>query len=231
MTYTPIAQHYFGCIDGITATLDQPTFNGAIYSDPPPRSISLLLRRKSFDPWHSSTHSVEHHVLLSNPTYDPETPFRPSAPSLVHDSVTERKSSCNLPYLFPPVLRSQIPKLRGSLGRLLHKSNIILGRNGTAVWINPQDHTVGGLYFSNDDSPLQVIPYVERSNQRLMAAVFHGPLSRDEMGNTVPNDNNINISTICVNDHSNNWTALDYDEVTGRIAIGSASGDLLVFAL
>jgi hypothetical protein len=229
VTYTPIAQHYFGCIDGITATLDQPTFNGAIYSDPPPRSISLLLRRKSLDPWHSSTHSVEHHVLLSNPTYDPEiTPFRPSPPSPIHDSVAERKPSCNLPYLFPPVLRSQIPKLRGSLGRLLHKSNIILGRNGTAVWINPQDHTVGGLYFSNDDSPLQIVPYVERSNQRLMAAVFHGPLSRDEI---VPDNNNINISTICVNDHNNNWTALDYDEVTGRIAIGSASGDLLVFAL
>lgn len=102
---------------------------------------------------------------------------------------------------------------------------MILGRNGTAVWINPQDHTVGGLYFSNDNSPLQIVPYVERSSQRLMATVFRGPLSRDG----IP-DGDINISTICVNDN-NNWTALDYDEVTGRIAIGSASGDLLVFAL
>ncbi len=106
-----------------------------------------------------------------------------------------------------------------------------MGKNGTAVWINPQDLSVGGLYFSDDESPLQIVPYIERSDQRLMAAVFHGPLSPDGVGvgNGAP-DGNTDISTIYVND-SNNWTALDYDEITGRIAIGSASGNLLVFVL
>lgn len=235
VTYTPIAQYHFGWIDGITATLVQPAFYGTTHNDESPESISFLLRRKNNDPWHSATHSVEHHILLPNPSYDPEIPIRPLNPSSIHESAIQAgcKPSSNLPYLFPPVLRSQIRNLRGSLGRLLHRSNMILGRNGTAVWINPQDHSVGGLYFSDDESPLQIVPYVERSDQRLMAAVFRGPLSPDGVGagNGTPDGNtDIDISTSYVND-CNNWTALDYDEVTGRIAIGSASGNLLVFVL
>ncbi|KAF8347153.1 hypothetical protein F5887DRAFT_48807 [Amanita rubescens] len=235
VTYAPIAQYHFGWIDGVTATPVQPIFNGTTRNGESPQSISLLLRRKNNDPWHSAAHSIEHHVLLPNPSYDPETPIHPLTPSSIQESTTQtgRKPSSNLPYLFPPVPRSKIPNLRGSLGRLLHRSNMILGKSGTAVWINPQDLSVGGLYFSDDESPLQIVPYIERSDQRLVAAVFHGPLSPDGVGagNGAPDGNtDIDISTIYVND-SNNWTALDYDEITGRIAIGSASGDLLVFVL
>jgi hypothetical protein len=55
-----------------------------------------------------------------------------------------------------------------------------------------------------------------------MAAVFHGPLSRQNP--------EVDAIEICTNDR-NNWTALAYDEDTGRIALGSSSGDLTIIIL
>jgi len=96
----------------------------------------------------------------------------------------------------------------------------MLGRNGTAVWINPQDRSAGGLLsIDDDDFPLQG---VEHSNERLMAAVFHGPLS--------PQNPEVDAVEICTNDR-NNWTALAYDEDMGRIAVDSSSGDLTIIML
>ncbi|KAK2462524.1 hypothetical protein APHAL10511_005494 [Amanita phalloides] len=231
MTYSPIAQHDFGWIDGITATLVQPvsTSSCAMPSDEPLHTISLLLRRKNADPWYSDTHSIEHYILLPNPTYDPEATRSPLQEP-TGGTQTEAKSPHHLPYIFPPFLRSQISSLRGSLGRLLHSSNIILGRNGTAVWINPQDYAAGGLYFDVDDAPFHI---AARSSERLMAALFHGPMSRCDRateGGVDGDVNRVDEWTLCVND-MNNWTAMDYDENAGRIVIGSASGDLTMVVL
>ncbi|KAF8625734.1 hypothetical protein AX15_005217 [Amanita polypyramis BW_CC] len=228
VTHTPIAHHHFGWVDGITATFIQPvqTNSHPYPRDKSARPVSLLLRRKNSDPWYSDTHSIEHYILLPNPTYNPTYPSSP-------EPQMEKQPPPDLPYLFPPLRRIEIPNLRGSLGGLLHTSNIILGRCGTAVWINPQDRAAGGLYFGDDDSPLQIVPYVERSNEQLMAAVFHGPLSHGRNSKRAQDESDasgVDKWTVCVNDR-NNWTAMDYDEDRGRIAVGSASGDLTVLML
>ena len=219
ITYAHIAIHHFGWIDGISLALVQPpqgsygTIADYLYGEPS-LSISILLRRRNSNLWYSDSHSVEHYALV------PSLPTVKERPSRGQDLLADDpKPASNLPYIFPPCLRSRIPNLRGTLGSLIRRSNMVLGRNGTAVWINPPDRSAGGLLSPDGDFPLIS---VEHSNERLMAAVFHGPLSH--------RNPEVAAVEICTNDR-NNWTALAYDEDMGRIAVGSSSGDLTIIML
>ncbi|PFH48199.1 hypothetical protein AMATHDRAFT_66098 [Amanita thiersii Skay4041] len=230
--YSPIAQHSFGWIDGITATLVAP--------NPGPgkaeQSISILSREKNIDPWHSDRHSIEHYALFRSPLYSP-----PHSPAHIQTNLPYPRSPRYVPYIFPPFRTSHIPSLLGSLRGSLRCTTIALGRHGTAVWISPQDRAAGGLYFSEDHLPLQVVPYAEQLNESLSCAVFWGGMMNDigdssgvdweqSHAGAQRGDEVIEKWTVCMND-KNDWTALDYDEDTGRIALGSGRGDVIILFL
>ncbi|KAG7441270.1 uncharacterized protein BT62DRAFT_974991 [Guyanagaster necrorhizus] len=107
---------------------------------------------------------------------------------------------------FPPTLISRISSRRGAL----RCPDIILGKRGTAVWIRPHDRALVSHWEEQ-----------ENSCETLMTAVFPGSLNHTE---------NVRVRDVCMNT-LNNWTALDYDEDLGRIALGSGFGKITVVQL
>jgi hypothetical protein len=71
---------------------------------------------------------------------------------------------------------------------------------------------------------------VARKNERLMCAVFPGPLFRGDSSEVEAESKTIAPRALCVNE-LNNWKALDYDEVRGRVAMGSTRGKVTVLSL
>lgn len=108
-----------------------------------------------------------------------------------------------LGYTFPPVATAHISSPRGAL----RCPDVVLGRYGTAIWISPQERTM----VVDDASGLL-------STETLVAAAFPGPLNAEA-----------DVKTFKVHTNAmNNWTALDYDEEHGRIALGSSFGKVTV---
>ncbi|KAF5376655.1 hypothetical protein D9615_007816 [Tricholomella constricta] len=191
-TYTPIARHSFGWIDGICVA---PTRLGT------PPALSILLRGESDDPWSSGLHSLDLYTL------------RPS--------VTDATAAG---YVFPPTLVSKVPAVRGSL----RCRNVILGPCGTAAWIQPQDRAVVGLAWAGgEEYPLQAIHPVS-GHESLVIAAFPGPLVQAGQGD---DGEAVTQSSAIFTNSLNNWTALDYDEEMGRIALCSSFGRVLVLEL
>jgi hypothetical protein len=166
-------------------------------------SVSILIRSESDDPWASDVHSLDLYVLEPNPAF-------------VLPSAEEREKRTSLaPYIFPPTPSVKVPSTRGSL----RCTDVRLGRYGTAVWIQPQDRSVTGLIPS--DLHLQEVSAPD-INETLVAAVFPGPLNNT--GHTA------GARSLWTNSF-NNWTCLDYDEVLGRIALGSSYGRVTILDL
>jgi hypothetical protein len=205
----PIAQHSFGWIDGVSVAPTQHCHSSNISSDFP--SLSILIRGESDNPWSSGIHSLDLYTLRPNPTY------RSSAPDLNNEA-------SSIPYIFPPILTSQVHAVRGPL----RCRDVILGRCGTAVWIQPRDRAVVGL-LSNEGFPAQAI-YTAGGHESLVAAAFPGSLAPSD-----PVDDDaaaaVTRSRTLYTNHLNNWTSLDYDEELGRIALGSSFGRVLMLEL
>ncbi len=106
---------------------------------------------------------------------------------------------------FPPTLVSKISSRRGAL----RCTDVILGKRGTAVWIRPHDRAMVSHWEEHDGC------------ETLIAAVFPGPLN--------PTDQ-VRVREVCMN-NLNNWTAFDYDEDLGRIALGSGFGKVTIVQL
>ncbi|KAK0470226.1 uncharacterized protein EV420DRAFT_1258549 [Desarmillaria tabescens] len=106
---------------------------------------------------------------------------------------------------FPPTLTSKISSRRGAL----RCTDVILGKRGTAVWIRPHDRAMVSHWEEHDGC------------ETLMAAVFPGPLN---------SSGQVRVREVCSNP-LNNWTALDYDEELGRIALGSGFGKIKIVQL
>ncbi|KAK0443445.1 uncharacterized protein EV420DRAFT_1025373 [Desarmillaria tabescens] len=103
---------------------------------------------------------------------------------------------------FPPTFTSEITSQCGSL----QCTDVILGKCETAVWIRPY----------------RVMTFPDQEHREtLMAAVFPGPLNPTAKPR---------VREVCPNP-LNNWTALDYDEELGRIALGSGFGKITVVQL
>ncbi|KAG6852862.1 hypothetical protein C0991_008497 [Blastosporella zonata] len=85
LTYSPIAQHSFGWIDGVCVTQSRSAVP----------NLSILLRGESDDPWSSGLHSLDNYTLLPNPSTDDDEDNTP-------------------PYIFPPPLVAKVPAVRGS---------------------------------------------------------------------------------------------------------------------
>ncbi|KAJ6536852.1 hypothetical protein B0H19DRAFT_1181976 [Mycena capillaripes] len=209
--HAPLAVHSFGWVDGVAVTIIvDPDSNSDIAAPPP---LSILIRPEPDDPWAADdAHNLDLYVLRPEPAF-PQSTTRP--------------------YIFPPVHTARVSSTRGSL----QCSDLRLGAYGTAVWIEPHDRSSGGL-LHDVHAPLA------RQNERLVCAAFPGPLFGPgfrfrgrHAGLDREHDVDIEVEPISVTGRTlranelNNWKALDYDEVRGRIAVGSTRGRITVFSL
>ncbi|KAG6811607.1 hypothetical protein H0H92_006622 [Tricholoma furcatifolium] len=201
-TYSPIAHHSFGWLDGISVT-----------HSPLNSRLSILLRSESDDPWSSGLHSLDYYNILRNPD------------AAVEDDAQEDHLP---PYLFPPTLVAKVSAVRGSL----RCRNVILGPCGTAVWIQPRDRAVVGLAWPDEEYPLQTIHPESGHESLMVSALpgplaqIDSDSEKPEEGGVVK----MRSSAVYRND-LNNWTALDYDEEVGRIVLCSSFGSIMVLEL
>ena len=243
-TYSPVGFHTFGWIDGVSVVPQCGTVvdaNDAVKSSGH-EPLSILLRAESDDPWASDVHTLEQFVLHPNPAFDDDSDVQ-------DDTLNPEDAKSVPPYLFPPVRAEHTsPTVRG----FLRCRDIALGPSGTALWIQPRAARMAHLTgYDVHSSPAQVydafnpdhqhpddIPHTPsgaqamadrtRTAESLCAAVFEGPLQRrqPEMRPTAT----ARVLWAQTRD-SCNWTAFDYDEETGRVALGSSDGSVTVLDL
>ncbi|KAF8213929.1 hypothetical protein K438DRAFT_1802538 [Mycena galopus ATCC 62051] len=209
VVHAPLAVHSFGWVDGVAVA----TILGSNTVDPnlrPPPPLSILIRPEPDDPWAADDdHELDLYVLHPEPAFPLST---------------------TRPYTFPPAHTARVPSTRGSL----QCNALRLGAHGTAVWVEPQDRSATGLL----DDPYGA-PVAHRRNERLVCAVFPGPLFRggaaespdlDSGADAAPKPILVRGRALRANE-LNNWKALDYDEVRGRVVIGSTRGRITVLSL
>jgi len=227
--YDAIAYHSFGWVDGVSVDicphLGAPYVSSSSSSSIAWQPLSILVRGESDDPWASDAHNLELYTLEVNATYHPTE----------ETSTSVGGPGTSVPYLFPPRLAHYVRCLRGSL----RCTQIVLGRYGTAVWIQPQERFVAGLVadFSTQ--------WDRRggTHECLRVAVFPGSLNptrpaegggetnREAHSTSQHNGSREIKSEIIFFNEANNWTTFDYDEVRGRIALGSSFGRVTILDL
>ncbi|KAK0189350.1 hypothetical protein F5146DRAFT_981902 [Armillaria mellea] len=106
---------------------------------------------------------------------------------------------------FPPILTSKVSSRRGAL----RYTDVILGKRAIAVWICPHERAMVPHWGEHDGCAT------------LIAAVFPDPLNPTTQ---------VRVREVCINS-LNDWTAFDYDEDLGRIALGSAFGKVMIVQL
>jgi len=212
--HLPIADHSFGWVDSECVTICPFLDQSAAQPSLPWHPLSILVRGESDDPWSSDIHNLELYTLQPNPLYACDQP------TLGEDNPIP-------PYLFPPRLQHQVPCLRGSLSC----KHTILGRFGTAIWIQPRDRFVGGLLA---DIPAYLVPS-SNSQETLVVVVFPGSLNPGASGsleNEGDGESKVIVGKKLIgNDGMNSWTSFDYDEVGGRVVLGSNFGRVTVLEL
>ncbi|KAJ6614970.1 hypothetical protein B0H10DRAFT_2261099, partial [Mycena sp. CBHHK59/15] len=201
--HAPLISHSFGWADGVAVTTILSS--NSTSNTGVTRPLSILIRPEPDDPWAGDD---EHDLDLYT----------------LHPAVAPDENG--IPYIFPPTLTARVPSSRGSL----QCSDLRLGPRGTAVWIQPQDRSaVGLLHTMQDDAHAPV----SRKDERLICAVFPGPLYRHRNSETGVDADGPTTVLGCTlrSNELNNWKALDYDEVRGRIAVGSTRGKVTVLSL
>ncbi|RPD63471.1 hypothetical protein L227DRAFT_521638 [Lentinus tigrinus ALCF2SS1-6] len=192
------------------------------------------------------------------PSSLPDGSSQPSDPDVQPTSVPASAPVPIPPYLFPPVRAEHTsPTVRG----FLRCRDIVLGPSGTALWIQPRAartaHLTGyDVHASSapvDEAldpdrlrPLSPSPGPSpghaqgRTAESLCAAVFEGPLQRRcaevgmrmRMGMAMGMRMGPAARTLWAQTREGcNWTAFDYDEETGRVALGSSDGSVTVLDL
>ncbi|KAJ7214523.1 hypothetical protein GGX14DRAFT_360174 [Mycena pura] len=206
IVHAPLAEHSFGWVDGVAMAIVIASPRTRTDLVPP---LSILIRPEPEDPWTADDdHSLDLYVL------------RPAdIPSL-----SSPAPAC--PYAFPPALASRVRSTRGAL----QCSDIRLGRHGTAVWVEPQNRSaVGLLHAMQDDAHAPVV----RQNERLVGAVFPGPLFMGDGGGDF--DAEVSVPRVRGRplwaNELNNCKALDYDERRGLVAVGSTRGRITVLSM
>ncbi|KAF8148401.1 hypothetical protein B0H34DRAFT_668655 [Crassisporium funariophilum] len=202
--YTPIAQHSFGGVHSVSVTICPHPNHGIMPKCSDGCSwhpLSILVRGEGDDPWASDAYTLDLYKLETNPSY-----IITGSDNNNHDDMEPRLNNVS-PYLFPPILISDVQTRRDALCC----KSVILGQAGTAMWI--QDRRRGSL-------PRKGMP-------SLMMAVFPGPLSPSDIdidgdGDGQGGKGKMGMAKKVRENH--NWTAFDYDESLGRIALGSKNG-------
>ncbi|KAI0659472.1 hypothetical protein C8Q70DRAFT_111519 [Cubamyces menziesii] len=219
ITYEPVGFHTFGWIDGVSVILQSDTMrSGDGPAKPEHTPLSILLRTESDDPWASDVHKLEQFLLLPDPAFE----GRSSSADAVSTGVVEESDpappapSSASPYIFPPVRAERTsPTVRG----FLRCPDIVLGPCGTALWIQPRARTTAHLTGLDVHSST-----AQKTAETLCAAVFAGPLQGRHPELLQPHPRKVwaQLKDNC------NWTAFDYDEERGRVALGSSDGSVSV---
>ncbi|KAF5347273.1 hypothetical protein D9756_009960 [Leucocoprinus leucothites] len=240
LRYSPTARHSFGWVDSISIQVDYRHIELSSFqcnsNKPPP--LSILVRAETDDPWASDTLSIELYTLQPNPNYtssDPsETVTDGSVVATTNGKPMTSSPQESIPYIFPPVRTSKVISRRGSL----RCADVILGRLGTALWIQPKDRSAAGLYWTTDDAPLVGPQSVVRSDHKyesLVASVFPGSLFSDDDNEPdvgVDRDHPLEPeSKVIYWNERHSWSCMDYDEDVGRIVLGSGFGSITVLDL
>lgn len=206
-SYVPLARHSFGWVDGVsvsTAPCPNPPHLG---NTPRHDPIYILLRAESGDPWSQDEHNLRFFTLHPNPYYQDQDQDQDGGEGLPVS-----------PYLFPPSLTAEVFSSHGSL----RCADIKLQPYGTAVWVHPRNRALRGLIVSDVHLQQITVPEALASNERLLVAVFPGPLNRSQCSK-------VEAKTLSTNEN-NDWTCLDYNE-EGRIALGSSSGSVTILEM
>ncbi|KAK7062535.1 hypothetical protein VNI00_000023 [Paramarasmius palmivorus] len=162
--------------------------------------INVLLRFSSLFPW--PVNLLQHYVLHPEPTYSPSSDVSPA----------------NIPYQFPAILQQTI----ASPVRLFAFADTALGPYGTAIWLD--SHTED--YFMQGEI-----------GQRL-AGLMLSPVSlssedseSDSGIQPVMSDNIEHSKAAMVFDvqEKEDWCRIAMDEVEGRVAVGSITGNITLY--
>ena len=220
----PLDSFSFGWLDGISVSED--------FSKPD--SFFVLFRRPNEDPWSTRAPTLTFYRLEANPTGDMEegspSPSNEDGPASHLFSET---------FLAPaPLSGSTSPTSTSSSA----STKLVLGHHRTALWLSPRpresDATglvqmdlnrredwpsqAGGIrtwrYFLGDDlvwasfGPEQTQPETKDGDDENCTRV-------------VDEDSKICVFTRCIfNSRAEVWTAIGYDEETGRVALGRRDG-------
>ena len=248
--YAPLAQHSFGWVDGVAVSASAAHGGEHVKGRREEHvALSILLRPESDDPWYpTEKHKLEMYTLYPNLAFDPF--------SLDEDEVVESssdlsttfhssppKAQAQLPYIFPPLLTHSIPTRHG----VLRCTSLALGKCGTGVWIEPRmPRTMVGLVHGwlRDAAKGDGFWKREREKERVMCAVFPGPLYRsglegldlegsEEVEKTGLSKEihgmELDLSGVVDDDDGiGDWVAFDYDESRGRVVLASSYGRVLV---
>ncbi|KAG7096367.1 hypothetical protein E1B28_003811 [Marasmius oreades] len=265
-TYTPIAMHSFGWVDGIDVVLTSPKPSS------PRADLQVFVRAESDNPWRSGEGSIDVYVLRASPDFDEND--GPQVQTLPLES-----SSALSPYIFPPYPLASLPTPRGSL----RCNTVRAGSCSTALWVCPLATTsihstnrtaglvvdqwavdgaagldiygvgvgasVGSVEYGDSstlnrhgdtglvdgngidiygigigvgDQSSQIVTSstaITRRGESLVAGVFPGPF----LDSPEPR-----MKQVLGNMGSNGCTAMDYDEVSGRVAMGLGDGSVWV---
>jgi hypothetical protein len=207
--YPSIACHSWGWIDGLAVVARQVAHTQHTVSLAP---LSVLVRGEVDDPWATEHPRLDLYTLDLNPDF---------CLSEEGEGEAALATQTNLPYLFPPTKVTHVETKKGRL----QCPDVILGRYGTAVWINPRAPFPTGLvprHFASGGSG-GLGDDLSSSDETLAAMMFPGSMSLGEDKPSSP-------KTLWCNAR-NNWTSIDYDEEAGRIALGSGFGQVMVLDL
>ncbi|KAJ3566338.1 hypothetical protein NP233_g7065 [Leucocoprinus birnbaumii] len=237
--YQPIGRHSFGWVDSVSVRISSTTDRHKSHTPTAPERsspLSILVRAETDDPWASDILSIEHYTLFPNDNHTADS-LEVTRPNTTESTMTS-STQPSIAYIFPPVLTSRVTSRRGSL----RCAEIILGRLGTALWIQPKDRSAAGLYWYSDDAP-PVGPQnmVRSEHESLVASVFPGSLfprlpDPDYPENVEFRDARVDLSrpegkVIFRNEPGHSWSAIDYDEDVGRIVLGTAFGNVTILDL
>ncbi|KAI8996239.1 hypothetical protein BD414DRAFT_477205 [Trametes punicea] len=254
--YEPLGHHSFGWIDGVSVSRQCDPVNEVQGTKSPAKDepLSILLRTESDDPWASDVHKLEQFLLLPNPTFTSPSnspTYRAGSNGGQDDFHPPSAVASVAPYLFPPVRTERsAPTIRG----FLRCTDIILGPCGTAIWIQPRPARAAHLTgFDVHSSPTQISETLDpnyallddlalgsahrqavtrpgadrpKASEALCAAVFAGPMARRH-----PEVETKTRVLWAQPRDGRNWTALDYDEERGRVALGASDGTVTVLEL
>ncbi|KXN86957.1 hypothetical protein AN958_09454 [Leucoagaricus sp. SymC.cos] len=211
LRYSPIARHSFGWVDSVSVQMTgSPEAFSSSSSSNVQQPLSILVRAETDDPWSSDILSMELYTLNPNPEHDASPSPEASDPHMTSSSPSPNSS----PYIFPPVLTSRVSSRRGAL----RCRDIILGRRGTALWVQPRDRSVAGLYWTTDDNPLPVGPHtIVRSDYKHESAGGKEDAEEPEPEGKIIRWN-----------EQHNWSSIDYDEDVGRIVLGTSFGSITI---
>ncbi|KAJ3543685.1 hypothetical protein NMY22_g3048 [Coprinellus aureogranulatus] len=132
-------------------------------------------------------------------------------------------SSSDIPYRFPPKLDARIPTKYGRL----NCTNVYLGKAGVALWTQPKQRM--WRPFGDEDAEREYIyaAILPDSAYRSGDGVARGSMEQRS-------DGSVKLHPILIQtneDSECDWTDMDWDEATGRIALGSQDGSVALIEI